>query len=131
MWTIAETMVTTSSMTALSVSRRSAQCTCSSPASIQVKRSTTPPRPPSATSEKMTMLSTAEMQSAPHVTSWAPRSPTARPPSPATTARVCTRSALHQVDVFDGDGAAVAEIDDEDGEADRRLGRRDGEHEHG
>ena len=38
-------------------------------------------------------------------------------------------SAFHQVDVFDRDRAAVAEVDDEDGEADRRLGRGDGEHE--
>jgi hypothetical protein len=38
-------------------------------------------------------------------------------------------SALHHVDVFDRDRAAVAEEDDEDGEPDRRLGRRDGEHE--
>ena len=39
------------------------------------------------------------------------------------------RSALHQIDVFDRDRAAVAEIDDEDGEPDRGLGGRDGEHE--
>src|SRR5262249_8903852 len=39
-------------------------------------------------------------------------------------------SALHLVDVVDRDGAAVAEIDDEDGEADRRLARRHGQHEH-
>ena len=33
-------------------------------------------------------------------------------------------SALHHVDVFDRDRAAVAVVDDEDGQADRRLGRR-------
>ena len=38
-------------------------------------------------------------------------------------------SALHRVDVFDRDRAAVAEIGDEDGEADRRLRRRDGQDE--
>src|SRR5262245_33512365 len=38
-------------------------------------------------------------------------------------------SALHEIDVFDRDGAAVAEIDDEDGKADRRLGGGDGQDE--
>src|SRR6266851_3800866 len=40
-------------------------------------------------------------------------------------------SALHQVDVGDFDGAAIAEIDDQYGKADRRLGGGDGQHEHG
>ena len=35
------------------------------------------------------------------------------------------------VDVFDLDGAAVAEIDHQDGEADRRLGGGHGQHQHG
>ena len=35
------------------------------------------------------------------------------------------RSALHHVDVFDVDGAPVAEEADEDGQPDRRLGRGD------
>ena len=39
------------------------------------------------------------------------------------------RSALHQIDVFDRDRAAVAEIDDEDGKPDRGFRRRDREHE--
>src|SRR4030095_8989934 len=38
-------------------------------------------------------------------------------------------SALHQVDVLDRDRAAVAEIDDENGEPDGGLRRRHGEHE--
>ena len=44
-----------------------------------------------------------------------------------------TRSALHRVEVFDVDAAPLAEQHDQDREADRRLGRRDGqdeEHEH-
>src|SRR5438270_12076115 len=41
-----------------------------------------------------------------------------------------SRSALHHVDVLDSDRAAVAEIDDEDGESDRRLRRRYRQHEH-
>src|ERR1700681_4540531 len=76
---------------------------------------------------------------APQVTSCAPRSPIGRPKNPATkaarsgrrTATMLTLSALHQVDVFDFDGAAVAEIDDKDGEPDRRLGGGDRQHEHG
>src|SRR5262249_22617771 len=46
------------------------------------------------------------------------------------TTATATGSALHHADVLDLDRAAVAEIDDEDGEADRRLGRRNGQHEH-
>src|SRR5690606_28248102 len=38
-------------------------------------------------------------------------------------------STLHHVDVLDRDRAAVAEEDHENGEPDRRLGGRDGEHE--
>src|SRR5690348_17239060 len=84
--------------------------------------------------------STAAATSAKQVTSCAPRSPIQRPKKPAmkaaisgrkTAATCIERSALHPVDVFDRDGAAVAEIDDEDGKADRRFGRRHGEHEHG
>src|SRR5258708_34885768 len=72
------------------------------------------------------------------VMSCAPRSPIQRPKKPAMnapssgreTAAIVTRSTLHQIDVFDRDGAAVAEIDDDDGEADRRLCRGHGQHEH-
>src|SRR5690606_2053608 len=38
-------------------------------------------------------------------------------------------SALHHVDVLNRDGAAVAEVDDEDGKPDGRLGGRHGQHE--
>src|ERR1700724_1184429 len=39
-------------------------------------------------------------------------------------------SALHHVDVLDPDRTAIAEIDDEDGQAYRRFRRRYGQHEH-
>src|SRR5665811_2150367 len=38
------------------------------------------------------------------------------------------RSALHQIDVFDRDRAAVAVVDHEDGKPNRRFRGRDGEH---
>src|SRR6516165_6505064 len=85
------------------------------------------------------MPSAAASSSAPDVTSWAPRSPIARPKKPARTApnsgrkrtATATRSALHHADVLDPDRAAVAKVDDEDGQPDRRLRSRHGQHEHG
>src|SRR5690348_1459096 len=73
-----------------------------------------------------------------HATNCAPRSPIQRPKKPAMiaprsgrkTAATDKRLTLHQVDVFDLDGPAVAEVDHEYREADRRLGRSDREHEH-
>src|SRR6185312_16338729 len=139
MWTMAETTVTTATMTALSASKRSAHCTCRSPVSIQAKRSVVRTWPPSATSTKRMMPNSAARQMPAQLMTWAPRSPIQRPKQPAMKApssgrkmaAMVTRSALHQVDVFDRDGAAVAEIDDEDGQADRRLRRRHRQHEHG
>src|ERR1035437_653960 len=73
------------------------------------------------------------------VTAWAARSPMALPNRPAVAepnsgAKTATAnsidSALHQVDVLDLNRAAIAEIDDHDGEPDRRLGGGDGEGEH-
>src|SRR6185437_10658062 len=80
----------------------------------------------------------AETSSAPQVTICAPRSPRALPKKPAIAAAssgrktitTATASALHHIDVFDLDRPAVAEIDDEDRQPDRRLGRRHGQHEH-
>src|SRR6476660_1098634 len=81
-----------------------------------------------------------EISRAAQVTTWAPRSPIWRQKSPAMPAATSGRkiittsialSALHHVDVFDGDGAAIAEIDDEDGEPDGGFRRRHGQHEHG
>src|SRR5216683_2199529 len=76
---------------------------------------------------------------APQVTSCAPRSPSERPNNPAinaarsgrrTAAMLTSISALHQVDVFDFDSAAIAEIDEQYGKTDRRLGSGNGQHEH-
>src|SRR5579862_4137629 len=88
----------------------------------------------------MNMPKIAARTIAAQVTSCAPRSPIQRPKKPAmmepmrgrkTAAAYKVPLAFHQVDVFDRDRAAIAEIDDEDCEADRRLGRRDGQDEHG
>src|SRR5260370_34779908 len=52
--------------------------------------------------------------------------------SPGTTGWRYTRLplAFHHVDVLDPDRAAIAEVDDEYGEADCRFGRGDRQHEH-
>src|ERR1700733_15734102 len=96
------------------------------------------PWPCRATSTNKTLPSTAAITSARQVTSCAPRSPIQRPKKPAMKAPSKGRkmaamviSALHRIDVFDRDGAAVAEIDPQDGEADGGLGRRHRQHEHG
>src|ERR1700751_4025977 len=89
-------------------------------------------------SRKRKPPSTADSRRAAQVTSCAPRSPMTRPKKPAMTAAISGRnttatanpSAFHHVDVFDPDRAAVAEIDDENGEADCRFGRRHRQHEH-
>src|SRR5512134_2820898 len=73
------------------------------------------------------------------VTHWAPRSPIMRPNRPAMMAPASGRntratsiaSALHHIDVFNRDGAAIAEIDHQDRQADGGLRRRDRQHEHG
>src|SRR5579883_2359299 len=51
--------------------------------------------------------------------------PVARRQAAPDAGRV-SRSALHHVDVFDPDRAAVAEIDNENSQPDRRFGRRHG-----
>ena len=61
----------------------------------------------------------------------APRSPAIKQPmSGRKTIAVYTRSPLHGVDVFNRDGAAVAEKRHENGEADGRLGGSNGQNEH-
>src|SRR5947208_16843886 len=84
------------------------------------------------------MASKADSTIPPQVTSWDARSRIARPKKPATkaarsgrkTTRTATASALHHVYILDLDRAAVAEVDDQDRQADRRIGGRHGEHEH-
>src|SRR5205809_6966043 len=74
----------------------------------------------------------------PQVTSWDARSPITRPKKPAMkaasngrkTTRTANASALHHVDILDLDRAAFAEVDDQDRQADRRLGGRHGEPQH-
>src|SRR5215469_1267579 len=125
-------------MTPLKVSSRSDHATSTPPATIQLANGTTRTSSAARISRNRKQPSTAESRRAPQVTSCAPRSPIARPKKPAMTAAISGRnttatakaSALHHVDVFDPDRATVAEIDDEDREADRGFGRRHRQHEH-
>src|SRR5580658_9579293 len=124
-------MVTTRIMTPLKVSSRIDQLTSTPPATIQLNSGMMSTCGAARISRKTKIPSTADSSSAPQVMICAPRSPIARPKKPAMTAAKNGRktmaganpSAFHHVDVFDPDRAAVAEIDDEDGEPDRRLGR--------
>src|SRR5579883_317478 len=126
-------------MTALRLSKRSAHCTWRSPVSIQVARSIVWLWPSIATSTKRMTPKTAARPTAAQVTICEPRSPIHRPKKPVMKApksgrkmaAIVTLLALHEVDVFDRDGAAVAEIDHENGKSDRRLRRRHGQDEHG
>src|SRR4051812_9347117 len=82
----------------------------------------------------------AAANSAAVVISFAAKLPMKRLPSPATIAAskgrktmswtVTFGSALHLVDLVDRDRAAAAEVDDQDGEADRGFAGGDGQHEH-
>src|SRR5258708_6773915 len=138
MWTIDDTMVTTRIMTADSVSSRNAHWTSTPPATIHCANGTIWVASWWMTCGNCTMPSTADKHIAPQVTSCAPRSPIARPKKPEIaaasrgrkTTRTTTRLASHHVDVGNLDRPAVAEIDDKDGEADRRLGGGDGQYEH-
>src|SRR4051794_16115593 len=84
--------------------------------------------------------SAQESRSAPVVMTLAGTLPIARLPNPAMIAAsngpktmieiMMPRSALHPVDIVDGNGAARTEVDDENGEADSGLTGSDGQHEH-
>src|SRR5215469_12824141 len=125
-------------MTPLNVSSRSDHATSTPPATIQLNSGMTRTSSLARISRNRKRLSTADSKSAPQVTSCAPRSPITRPKKPAITAAISGRnttamanaSALHHVDVLDPDRAAVAEIDNEDGEANCGFRGRDGQHEH-
>src|SRR5512135_3308135 len=138
MWIMAETTVTTITITALRLSNLSAHSTCSLPASMKVKSGVTNSLPPIATWKNRITPSTPDMHMAAQVTNCAPRSVIQRPKKPAMTAPSSGRNtaatdtglSLHQIDVFDRDGAAVAEIDHEDREPDRRFRGGDRQHEH-
>src|SRR5581483_8007746 len=117
-------------MTAVSVSTRSDQETWSDPELIQSNRLTTiifPSSGPKPMRTKTKIESAAAIRRAAQVTVCAGRSPITRQNRPAIaaatsgrktmslTARSMMRSpplALHRVDVFDLDGAAIAEVDD-------------------
>src|SRR5579862_528982 len=141
MWTVCSSDLTTHSITAVSVSSLIAHSTRSGPVSMKRIRSIVAVWCCSATWSNTTIDSTAAAETARHVTSWAKRSPSARPRNPARKAAISGRktmapatyamSALHQMDVFHRDRAAVAEVHHENGKPDRRLGRRHGQHEHG
>src|SRR5262249_19216297 len=125
-------------MTPLRVSSRSDHATSTPPAIIQLASGTTRTSSLARMSRNRKRPSTADSKRAPQVTNWAPRSPITRPKKPAITAAIrgrnttatATDSASHHVDVLDPDRAAVAEVDDEDGKADRRFGRGNRQHEH-
>src|SRR5438552_2064984 len=141
MWTIDDTTLTTTSMTAVSWSTRSDQSAWRLPDSIQLNSGVVRTWPWTATSKNTTIDSTADAATRAQVMSSDAVSPRRRPSSPATTAPSSGRNtmatsmplplALHHIDVFDGDRPAVAEIDHQDGEADRRFRGGDGQHEHG
>src|SRR5688500_4300486 len=127
-------------MTAVKASIRSDQSTTISPERIQGRTLTTwAERYPVMNPRKIGQLKAAEANSAPVVMSLAGMLPSRRLPRPATRAARSGRktmswtfiSALHLVDIVDRDRAASTEIDDQDGEADSRLARRDGQDEHG
>src|SRR6516225_10322947 len=125
-------------MTPLNVSSLSENATSTPPATIQLASGIT--RGPSLArmSWNSGIASAADSKRAPQVTSCAPRSPITRPKKPAMTAAMSGRkttataktSALHHVDVLDRDRAPVAEVDNQDRETDRRLRRRNCQHEH-
>src|SRR5258708_33488851 len=131
-------MVTATIMTPDRVSSRNDHWTSTPPAAIQVANGTIWACSCPRISRNSGMPSNADRTIAPQVTISAPRSPITRPKKPAMTAarsgrkttRTANGSALHHVDVGDLDRAAIAEIDDQDREADRRLGCRHGQHEH-
>src|SRR5438270_7777025 len=131
-------MVTATIITPDRVSSRNDHSTSTPPAAIQVTSGMIRVLPWSRISANSTRPSSIDRIIAPQVTIWAPRSPIARPKKPAMmaasngrkTTRTANGSAPHHPDVLDLDRAAIAEIDDQDGEADRRLGRRHGQDEH-
>src|SRR5262245_53814670 len=124
-------------MTALSWSTRTAQLAWKSPLANQVNNSVVRGVP--SYCRNTSQDSTNDTSVRPLVIYIAGRSPRRRLPRPAisapssgrvTIATSIERLPLHHVEVFDGDGAAIAEIDHQNGKADRRLRRGDGEDEH-
>ena len=137
MWTNAETVLTTISMTTVSVSMRNSQLADSAPDWMKVSTGTLKASTsPSPTVMKAYHDSTAETTSRPDVTYSEALAPICEPKRPAirkpTRGRKTIRwysiigpSALHHVHVFHRDRTAVAEEDDEDRQTDRGLGGGD------
>src|SRR5262245_46755197 len=131
-------MVTTRIITPDNVSSRKAHCTSTPPETIHCASGTTCGCSSARTCGNCAIPSAAESSMAPQVTSCAPRSPIARPRKPEIaaasrgrkTTKTTTRLAPHHMDVGNLDRAAIAEIDDEDGEPDCRLGGCDRQYEH-
>src|SRR5688572_27027691 len=139
MCTRVETVLTTTNMTAVSVSTRKAHSTSKLPDWIQRSTETLIiSSSPRATWKKTNQESAAVTSIRPLVTYsdalapiCVPRRPAIRKPirgrkTIALTMVSIALSALHHVDVFDGDRAAVAVEDDENCKSDRGFGRRNG-----
>src|SRR5260370_22143928 len=125
-------------ITPLNVSSRKDQAASTPPATIQLASGITRASSLARMSRNRKRPSTADSKRAPQVTSWAPRSPIIRPKKPAITAAIRGRnttatakaSSLHHIDLLDPDRAAIAEIDNKDGEADCRFDHSPRPHEH-
>src|SRR5579863_10310736 len=134
-----DTELTTISMTAVRVSKRRLQETLKSPETIQLISGMVTVCPSPTTSMNTNTDSTAEAATSSEVISWAALSPITRPNRPAMaepsrgrkTIAACIRLALHPVDVFDGDGAAVTEEHHDERQTDRGFSRGHGQDEHG
>src|ERR1700722_4812086 len=130
-WTRNDTVVTTTSMTAVNVSMRKAQVATSLPEVNQLPITTWASAPP-ATMTKAIQERTKQTPSRPVVTYSAPRAPIQGPKMPAMRKPRSGRktiswykvSALQRIDVLNRDRAAIAVVSHQDRKADRRLRRR-------
>src|SRR5690606_11295822 len=117
----------TTSITAVSVSTRSSQLNWSAPDETQCSTGVTVASPlPPTNDRKIGQLKAQLMNSAPVVMIFDGTLPITRWPRPATSAASSGRNTiawitglpLHPVGIVDGNGAAAAEIDNENGKTD-------------
>src|SRR3984957_847830 len=135
-WTRNDTVVTTTSMTAVNVSMRKAQVATSLPEVNQLPITTWASAPP-ATMTKAIQERTKQTPSRPVVTYSAPRAPIQGPKMPAMRKPRSGRktiswykvSALQRIDVLNSDRAAIAVIGHQDRKADCGLRRGDRQNE--